>query len=498
MKNKKVRALIAVGVVTFSLLCIAGYVRSDRFTEAQYNRILESIECEKMSTSGGSSAEGRRAPADLYKGNKGVSDYAVKETTKDYANIYVAPGALVWMSTVADEFNHSGIMIDDKEVSVRLVEVESGKQVEWITGKKCKPDAICPIDDLFVYLIAVKGMPVEYTAATTVMDYNGFCVKKSVVKKLGDSVLDGGTGGDSVLDGVLNGSISLSWDGEFCSEKSLDLILYLMCRDGSAARSNEGKAALQKLLNKGLVEQDADAFVSTYSEFCKGGKEGYVFVPFGRSLSYPIVCMNYQDEFKKSIVQEFSKLCQSRSDEFTEVMGFQGTPEGYEWCGIGYSGDDVLAATELFAKGKDRDAAVVTAVSSDNVGYAESSIYAATQSDKSITLVQCEDKVAFAIGVDESSVNQVVDCEECSVSLDDGVYKAIQLMEYGKNPRVVVVTDRYFKDADKVYEFAERKGVELCILDLGESATGVKGHYQKCTKDDLVYWMKQYVVMGIK
>jgi Ca-activated chloride channel homolog len=87
----------------------------------------------------------------------------VNSSTPNYIEIFsstekAGSGTDGWLTEVARDFNNAAIMIDGRQVSVRLRGIASGQGADYITSGKYLPDAYTPSNELWGEMIVSRGV----------------------------------------------------------------------------------------------------------------------------------------------------------------------------------------------------------------------------------------------------------------------------------------------------------------------------------------------------
>jgi Ca-activated chloride channel family protein len=119
----------------------------------------------------------------------------VNNSTPSYIEIFSSPekagsGTDGWLTEVARDFNNASIMIDNKQVSVRLRGIPSGEGADYITSGKYLPDAYTPSNELWGEMIVSKGVKTELVRKRLTGNVAGILLTKSkkdeLVNKYGE------------------------------------------------------------------------------------------------------------------------------------------------------------------------------------------------------------------------------------------------------------------------------------------------------------------------
>ena len=107
-------------------------------------------------------------PSELIDTLPDISKYPIQVNsgTDSYIEIFsstekAGSGTDGWLTEVAKDFNNAKVMIDGKQVSVRLRGIASGKAADYIASGKYPPDAYTPSNELWGEMIISRGVKAE-------------------------------------------------------------------------------------------------------------------------------------------------------------------------------------------------------------------------------------------------------------------------------------------------------------------------------------------------
>ncbi|HET8687874.1 MAG TPA: substrate-binding domain-containing protein, partial [Methanosarcina sp.] len=223
----------------------------------------------------------------------------VNNSTPSYIEIFSSPekagsGTDGWLTEVARDFNNASIMIDGKQVSVRLRGIPSGEGADYITSGKYLPDAYTPSNELWGEMIISKGVKAELVQKRLAGNVAGILLTKSKKDELVNKYGEINT--KTISDAVANRELAMGYTNPFASSTGLNfLISALYTFDSSNLLSDKAKAGFESFqINIPLVAYTTlqmresaksgvlDGFVLEYQTYVNTPDiRYYEFTPFG-------------------------------------------------------------------------------------------------------------------------------------------------------------------------------------------------------------------------
>lgn len=297
---------------------------------------------------------------------------AVRETTPLFAEIFASSektGADTdgYLREMATAFNNSGAQIDGTPVSVRLRTVASGQQVDYVASGKYVPAAISPSSALSVKMLNAKGVNTEYAAESLVSNYAGFVVSNSVYSTLVEEY--GAANVQTLAKATADDKVIMGYTNPFTSATGLNFLVTLLdsyspgnirseaARQGFVAfQKNIPFVAMTTQQMRSAAERGTfGAFVLEYQTFVNDRtlSRNYRFIPFGYVHENPLAMIASAPESEKAVLRLFADYCKKNGADLAKKDGFNVVPEGSAPLTTDYSGEDLVAAQELYKENKD-------------------------------------------------------------------------------------------------------------------------------------------------
>ncbi len=170
----------------------------------------------------------------------------VNNSTLTYIEIFsstekAGTGTDGWLTEVAGDFNNASIMIDGKQVSVRLRGIPSGEAADYITSGKYLPDAYTPSNELWGEMVISKGVKAELVQERLAGNVAGILLTKSKKDELVNKY--GAINTRTIVEAVSNKELSMGYTNPFASSTGLNfLISTLNTFDSSNLLSDKAKS----------------------------------------------------------------------------------------------------------------------------------------------------------------------------------------------------------------------------------------------------------------
>jgi Ca-activated chloride channel family protein len=315
------------------------------------------------------------APPDLNKTLPDISKYPpqVNESTPSYIEIFsstekAGSGTDGWLTEVARDFNNAKIMIDGKQVSVRLRGIASVDGVDYITSGKHLPDAYTPSNELWGELIVSRGVKAELVQKRLAGNVAGILLTKAKKEELLNKY--GAINITTIVDAVANKELDFGYTNPLSSSTGLNfLISTLQTFDISNLLSNKAAAGFESfqthipvvapttLQMKDLAKSGVlDGFVLEYQTYMNTPEiRSYEFIPFGVRHDNPIYAIGELSAERKKILNQFVEFSQQEKYQtLATKYGFNGHDE-YQSNASTVSGDVIIQAQKLWKDTKDKD-----------------------------------------------------------------------------------------------------------------------------------------------
>ncbi|AKB25045.1 putative protein encoded in toxicity protection region of plasmid R478, contains von Willebrand factor (vWF) domain [Methanosarcina sp. MTP4] len=303
----------------------------------------------------------------------------VDSSTPSYIEIFsstekAGSGADGWLTEVARDFNDAGIMIDGKQVSIRLRGIPSGEAADYIISGKYLPDAYTPSNELWGELIISRGVKAELVEERLAGNVAGVLLTKSKKDELVNK--HGAVNTRTITDAVANKELAMGYTNPFASSTGLNfLISTLYTFDSSNLLSDKAKAGFEGFqanipvvayttlqMRESAKSGVLDGFVLEYQTYVNTPDIGYYeFIPFGFRHDSPMYAIGDLSEEKMKILNEFVEFSQQEKYQILATeYGFNGFNEYQSETGP-VSGDVIIQSQKLWKEKKKPICAVFVA-----------------------------------------------------------------------------------------------------------------------------------------
>jgi Ca-activated chloride channel family protein len=275
-------------------------------------------------------------PPDLNKILPEISKYPpqVNSSTPSYIEIFsstekAGSGTDGWLTEVAKDFNNARIMIDGKQVSVRLRGIASGQGADYITSGKYLPDAYTPSNELWGEMIISRGVKAELVEKRLAGNVAGILLTKSKKDELINKY--GAINIKTIVDAVANKELNFGYTNPFISSTGLNfLISILQTFDSSNLLSAKAAAGFE-------------SFQANIPDI-----RSYEFIPFGVRHDSPMYAIGELSAEKKKILNQFVEFSsQEKYQTLATKYGFNGLNQ-YQPEAQPVSGDVIIQAQKLW------------------------------------------------------------------------------------------------------------------------------------------------------
>ncbi|HOW13660.1 VWA domain-containing protein [Methanosarcina sp.] len=303
----------------------------------------------------------------------------VNNSTPNYIEIFsstekAGTGTDGWLTEVARDFNNASIMIDGKQVSVRLRGIPSGEAADYISSGKYLPDAYTPSNELWGEMVISKGVKAELVEERLAGNVAGILLTKSKKEELVNKY--GAINTRTIVEAVSNKELSMGYTNPFASSTGLNfLISTLYTFDSSNLLSDKAKSGFESFqTNIPLVAYTTlqmresaksgvlDGFVLEYQTYVNTPDiRYYEFTPFGFRHDSPMYAIGELSEEKMKILNEFVEFSQQEKYQtLATEYGFNGFNE-YQSEAEPVSGDVIFQGQKLWKEKKKPICAVFVA-----------------------------------------------------------------------------------------------------------------------------------------
>jgi len=295
----------------------------------------------------------------------------VNESTPSYIEIFsstekAGSGTDGWLTEVAKDFNDAAIMIDGKQVSVRLRGIPSGQGADYITSRKYLPDAYTPSNELWGEIIVSRGAKAQLVQKRLAGNVAGILLTKSKKDEL--TAKYGTINIKTIIDAVTNNELLMGYTDPFTSSTGLNFLLSALQTSNSSNlfsdKTKAGSKSFQanipivaittlELKNK-AISGDLDCLILEYQTYMNTPEiRSYEFIPFGVRHDSPMYAIGELSADKMKILNKFVEFTQQEKYQALATRyGFNGLNE-YQAEGESVSGDVIIQAQKLWKDTKE-------------------------------------------------------------------------------------------------------------------------------------------------
>lgn len=264
-----------------------------------------------------------------------------------------------WLTEVARDFNNAKIMIDGKQVSIKLRGIASGDGYDYITTKNHLPDAYTPSNELWGEMIASQGVKAQLVEKRLAGNVAGILLTKAKKDELAAKY--GEVNIKTIIDAVANKELTMGYTNPLASSTGLNfLISALQTSDSSNLLSDKAIAGFESFQSNvpvvaytTLQMRDAadklDGFILEYQTYVNSPNiRSYEFIPFGARHDSPMYAIGELSAEKMKILNEFVEFSQQEKYQtLATKYGFNGLDEYKSEAGS-VSGDVIIRAQNLW------------------------------------------------------------------------------------------------------------------------------------------------------
>lgn len=295
----------------------------------------------------------------------------VNSSTSSYIEIFsstekAGSGTDGWLTEVARDFNNAKIIIDGRQVSVRLRGIASGQGADYITSGNYLPDAYTPSNELWGEMIISRGVKAELVEKRLTGNVPGILLTKAKKDEL--SAKYGEINIRTIVDAVANNELNFGYTNPFASSTGLNfLISTLQTFDSNNLLSDKAETGfknfqtnipvvayttiqLREMVKSGVL----DGFIFEYQTYMNTPEiRSYEFIPFGVRHDSPVYAIGELSPEKKKILNEFVEFTkQEKYQTLATKYGFNGLDQYKSETGP-VSGDVIIQAQKFWKDEKD-------------------------------------------------------------------------------------------------------------------------------------------------
>ena len=366
-----------------------------------------------------------------------IDKYPVKveNTTDTFVEIFsssekAGSGNDAWLLDMANKFNSSSVVVNGKKVSVKIRAISSGEGMDYISSGKYVPDAYTPSNDLWGKMLQAKGIKVDTVEERLLGNVPGVLLSSSkkdeLIKKYGSVNLK------VITEAVANGELTMGYTNPFQSATGLNFLVSTLNSFDTNLLSDSAVSEFEKFqanipfvayttlqMRESAASGVLDGFIMEYQTY-KNSPElfsSYAFTPFGLRHDNPLYGVGNLTDEKKSILNEFVKLCKSSdSQKLAKDYGFNEL-DNYKSEVSMPAGDTIIRAQKIWKDKKNSGQDIVAVFVADKSGSMEGepmtklkeSLIKGSQyisNNSSVGLVSYSDNVEINLPIGKFDLNQ--------------------------------------------------------------------------------------------
>ena len=290
----------------------------------------------------------------------------VNSSTSSYIEIFsslekAGSGTDGWLTEIARDFNKAKIIINGKQVSVRLRGIASGQGADYITSGKYLPDAYTPSNELWGEMIISRGIKTELVKERLAGNVAGILLTKSKKEEL--EAKYGEINIKTVVNAVANKELDMGYTNPFASSTGLNfLISTLQTFDSNNLLSDKAATGFESFqtnipvvayttlqMREAAKSGVLDGFILEYQTFVNTPEiRSYEFIPFGVRHDSPMYAIGELSAEKKKILNQFVEFTQQEKYQIlASKYGFNGLNQYQSEAGP-VSGDVIIQAQKFW------------------------------------------------------------------------------------------------------------------------------------------------------
>ena len=370
-KNKNVLLKIAGLAFSVFLLTFAGmYIFGTTNTDLTLPTIIKGIDVTNVAHKG---VPIEIDGTDLKDILPDISKYPpqVEKSTTSYIEIFSSPekagsGTDGWLTEVARDFNRAEMIIEGKQVSVRLRGIASGQGADYITSQKHLPDAYTPSNELWGEMIISRGTKAELIQKRLAGNVAGILLTKAKREELEGRY--GKINITTIINAVAKNQLQMGYTNPLASSTGLNfLISTLQAIDGSNPLSYRAVSGFESFqdnipvvayttlqMRESARSGILEGFILEYQTYINTPDiRSYEFIPFGVRHDSPIYAIGEISPEKMKILSEFIDFTQrEKYQKLANEYGFNGLDQYQPESGP-VSGDVIIQARKIWKEEKD-------------------------------------------------------------------------------------------------------------------------------------------------
>jgi Ca-activated chloride channel family protein len=310
----------------------------------------------------------------------------VNSSTSSYIEIFsstekAGSGTDGWLTEVARDFNKAKIIIDGRQVSVRLRGIASGLGADYITSDNYLPDAYTPSNELWGEMVISRGVKAELVEKRLAGNVPGILLTKAKKDEL--TAKYGEINIKTIVDAVSNNELNFGYTNPLASSTGMNfLISTLQTFDRNNLLSDKAEAGFKSFqtnipvvahttlqMRESAKSGILDGFIMEYQTYMNTPDiRSYEFIPFGVRHDSPVYAIGELSAEKKKILNEFVEFTQQEKYQtLATKYGFNGLNQYKSETGP-VSGDVIIQAQKFWKDEKDLGRNICTVFVADVSG----------------------------------------------------------------------------------------------------------------------------------
>lgn len=242
-----------------------------------------------------------------------------------------------WMTEMAEKFNSSNKEVDGKSVGVKLRNISSGAQIDYITTNVHTPAAISPSSYIWCDMLNSQGIDTETISDKTVGNVAGVLVDSTTYSSLEEKY--GTVDIKAVVEATCDGTLTTGYTNPFVSTTGLNFLASMLNNfDSSNPLSNTAIEGFRKFqdnvpfvayntlqMRTAAENGTFNAMMMEYQSYSQDVTltSNYKFIPFGVRHDNPLVAVGSVNADEKETLKLFAEFCRSgEAKSLADEYGF--------------------------------------------------------------------------------------------------------------------------------------------------------------------------------
>ncbi|MCQ2416463.1 MAG: VWA domain-containing protein [Oscillospiraceae bacterium] len=286
-----------------------------------------------------------------------------------------------WLNEVAESFNESHVMINDKWATISVRPITSGAAIDYIISGKYVPELYSPSNTLWGDMIAAEGVKINLLDERLAGNTAGILISKDIYKQL--DVKYDEVNINAIVEATANNEITMGYTNPYASSTGLNfLVSALEHFDSADILSEKATGAFQKFqqnvpfvaystlqMREAAKNGVLDAFIMEYQGYHNSPElHDYEFIPFGVRHDSPMYAISNLSTEQLNAAEEFIDYCHNaQSQALAKKYGFNYMDDykGETWD---TTGNLLASAQKLWKTEKDAGSTVMAVFIADISG----------------------------------------------------------------------------------------------------------------------------------